>query len=74
MATTDDETEIDRPPMWWYFKSPALLVAIVAGSAWAGVATLEEMLTPALFLFTLWLAWSVTSGAYPWSLPPGAFR
>jgi hypothetical protein len=32
------------------------------------------MLTPALFLFALWLAWSVTSGAYPWSLPPGAFR
>jgi hypothetical protein len=40
MATADDESEIDRRPMWWYFKSPALLVVQLA-AVWvaSGVVT-----------------------------------
>ena len=70
-----DAADIERPPTWWYWKTPAGVTA-----AFAGLAALSPgnviSLFPIWMLFMLaWMAWSIVSGLYPWSIRmSGEFR
>lgn len=71
--TIKKEVENDRPHTLWWFKTPisvtiGALVLVLATSA-----TASGVLPFWLTIVVAWMAFSIASGAYPWSMRFGRF-
>jgi hypothetical protein len=70
----DSGTSIERPSTWRYFKFPAAVTTVLAVLG-AAVPDAAGSLVPLwLVLMVVWMAFSIVSGAYPWSMRMGGFR
>lgn len=65
---SDESAKAVGRPFWSYFKFPAGVIAIVAGAAGIGALHPFDAFSLAFVLLVLWLAWSMASGLYPWSM------